>query len=90
MRVLVHLHTILQKETPEGTKRFLEVIMPPGSTLADLLKHLEIDLDPEAMLLVINGRTAELDRRLQDGDEVNLMPAISGGGHSDRSIASPA
>lgn len=79
MKVFVHLHTILQKETPGGIKRYLEVSLPDGSTLADLLRHLEIDLDPDAMLLVINGRTAELNQELKENDEVNLMPAISGG-----------
>ncbi len=80
MKVIVHLHTILQRQTPEGLVNILEVELPPGSYLADLLRHLEIDLSPEAMLLVVNGRVADTTHRLQDGDQVNLMPAISGGG----------
>ena len=54
--------------------------LPLNSTLADLLDYLEIELEPEALLLVVNGRTAELTQTLQDGDHVNLMPVISGGG----------
>jgi hypothetical protein len=34
---------------------------------------------PENLLLVVNGRMAELTQTLQSGDKVNLMPAISGG-----------
>jgi molybdopterin converting factor small subunit len=78
-RITVHLHTILQRQTPEGLQRRLELDLPPGTTLADLLVRLEIELDPEAMLLVVNGRIADLAYTLKDGDTVNLMPALSGG-----------
>jgi molybdopterin converting factor small subunit len=40
---------------------------------------LEIQLDVENTLLVVNGHTAELDQQLADGDQVHLIPAISGG-----------
>jgi sulfur carrier protein ThiS len=73
------LHTILGRSTPQGVLRFLEVELPQDSTLGDLLRRLEIELNPEAMLLVVNGRLAEVDDILKPGDRVNLMPAISGG-----------
>ena len=79
MIVTVHLHTILQRQTPEGLVDRLDVNLPSGVTLAGLLQQLEIELAPEFLLLVINGRVASLDDILQDGDEVNLMPALSGG-----------
>lgn len=79
MNITVHLHTILQIETPHGTIGQLEVTLPQDSTLADLLDQLEIDMQPEALLLVVNGRMAELEQPLREGDQVNLMPAISGG-----------
>jgi sulfur carrier protein ThiS len=77
--VTVHLHTILQRQTPEGLISRLEVEIPPGSSLADLLQILAIDLDAEHLLLAINGRVAELNQVLHAGDQINLMPAISGG-----------
>lgn len=79
MKVSVHLHTILQRQTPQGLIRRLEVELPGGSRVADLLKTLEIALPVEALMLAVNGRVAEPETTLQDGDEVNLMPAISGG-----------
>jgi sulfur carrier protein ThiS len=79
MNISVQLHTILQRQTPEGRLDRLEVELPEGSSLADLIEHLEITLDIEDLLLVVNGRTAELDTPIQDGDQVNLIPAISGG-----------
>ena len=79
MNITVHLHTILQRQTPQGLVGRMEVSMPPGSSVDDLLEHLDIELAPENLLLVVNGRMAELTQTLRDGDEVNLMPAISGG-----------
>lgn len=79
INITVHLHTILQRQTPGGLISLLEVQLPPGSTLADLLKYLYIELEPEHLLLAVNGRVAELNQVLQAGDQVNLMPALSGG-----------
>ena len=79
MVISVHLHTILQRHTPDGPIRFLEVELPEKSTPADLLQALEIKLDPDELLIVVNGRMADGDRVLKEGDTVNLMPALSGG-----------
>jgi len=79
MRVEVHLHTLLQRKTPEGWIRRLPVELAEGSTLADILHQLDITFPLDALLLVVNGRMAGADHPLQDGDQVNLMPAISGG-----------
>ena len=79
MRVTVRLHTILQRQTPDGRVDQLQVELPESSRLSDLLELVEIALDPEDLLLVVNGRTAQMDQVLQDGDQINLIPAISGG-----------
>jgi sulfur carrier protein ThiS len=79
MRVSVYLHTILQQNTPQGLVRQLEVTLPPGSNLLDLLVELNIQLDPEHIMLVVNGVMVEENTQVSDGDRVNLMPAISGG-----------
>ena len=79
MIVIVHLHTVLQRQTPEGVVSKLKVSLAPESTMHDLLDHLEIDYPIDSMLLVLNGRLVEADHKLQDADQVNLMPAISGG-----------
>ncbi|OGO38004.1 MAG: hypothetical protein A2W35_00760 [Chloroflexi bacterium RBG_16_57_11] len=79
MRISVYLHTILQQQTPQGTVRQLEVTLPNGSNLLDLLGELNIELDPDQIMLVVNGVMADEHTPLSDGDRVNLMPAISGG-----------
>jgi molybdopterin converting factor small subunit len=81
--VTVHLHTILQRQTPEGPLRALEVDLPQGSTLIDLLGKLEITLAGDDLLLVVNGRLAEEGQVLKEGDQVHLIPALSGGDLTD-------
>lgn len=84
MVVTVHLHTTLQRQTAGGPLRRLDVSLPPGSTLADLLDRMAIPRGDESILLVINGRQADETRRLMDGDEIHLIPALSGGAPTPR------
>ena len=77
--VTVHLHTTLQRRTPKGSLRRLDVTLPAGSTLADLLDRLALPRRDDSVLLVINGRQADAEQVLHDADEVHLIPALSGG-----------
>ena len=79
--VIVHLHTVLQIQTAQGRVGRLEVPWAPGMDLAGLLKAINIVVDEENTLLVVNGKISELHQPLEDGDEVHLIPAISGGSH---------
>ena len=79
MVITVHLHTILQRQTAEGMQRRLDVSLLSGSVAMDLIQDLGLELPVEAMLLVVNGRSALPDHILHDGDEVHLMPTLSGG-----------
>lgn len=75
MKVKVHLHTILQRETPEGMQRELDVTMLSGSSVADLTSDLGVDFPLDRMRLVVNGRLAPPTYHLQEGDQIHLMPA---------------
>ena len=79
MIVNVHLHTLLQRPSPNGLIRELEVELPAGATLEELLTREGIVVDDENFLLVVNNRNVERDQILNDGDEVDLIPAVSGG-----------
>jgi len=76
--VRVHLHTSLRRRGPEGPVRMLEVDLPAGATLAELLRALDFQGEKH-LLLVVNGRTAQPAQALGDADEVHLIPALSGG-----------
>lgn len=77
--ITVHLHTTLQRRTAEGLQRRLQVTLPPGSRLADVLERLHLPPDDDSILLVVNARVAGRDQALAEGDEVHLIPALSGG-----------
>lgn len=49
-----------------------------GASVKDVLKELKI---PEAMpkILLVNGRHAEVDRVLAEGDTLSIFPPIAGG-----------
>ena len=79
LTITVHLHTTLQRPTPRGPLRRLDLALPPGSTLADVLDRLSLPRRDDSLLLVINGRQADAEQVLQDSDEVHLIPALSGG-----------
>ncbi len=49
-----------------------------GATVADLLAQLPIP-GGTAPTALVNGRHAELDHRLKDGDEVSVFQAAGGG-----------
>jgi molybdopterin converting factor small subunit len=79
MIVTLHLHTLLQRPSQNGLIRRMEVELPPGATLQELLTRQGIIVDSENFLLVVHSRNVEPDQVLNDGDDVDLIPAISGG-----------
>lgn len=79
MVIQVELHTMLQIQTPEGTKCCISLTLPEGASVHDVLHHLDIQLDPEHLLLAVNRRVVEPEHVLADGDKVDIIPAMSGG-----------
>ena len=79
MKIEVHFHTTLQPRTLQGWQRETSVELPPGSRLLDLLQALQLELDPEQVLLVVDSKLVDVDHILADGERVSLIPAMSGG-----------
>ena len=50
-----------------------------GSTAADIWPALELGVEPPGLLLAVNKAYAARDTVLQEGDEVALIPPVSGG-----------
>ncbi len=91
MKIQVQLFSILRDCLPPDAERGQATIaLPDGATLADLVTHLGIDQQlgysaPEiitraAWQVVINGSFAsDIERSLQDGDQVQIFPPLAGG-----------
>lgn len=56
--------------------------LPPGSSAVDAVTavvDLHADIDPRGSMLAVNSRYAKPDQALESGDEVALLPPVSGG-----------
>jgi sulfur-carrier protein len=82
MKVKVQLYAILAKYLPTNAHNKTTVLeVAEGISVQEVLNELMI---PENMpkILLVNGRNAELDRVLAEGDTVSIFPPIAGGGKS--------
>jgi molybdopterin converting factor small subunit len=58
---------------------FSEMVLPPVPSVGDLLKDPRLARLPKDALLAVNLSFADPATPLSDGDEVALMPPVSGG-----------
>lgn len=79
MIVHVRLHTALQRVSADKRTGTLDLDLPSGASVRDVLAELGMAPDPEALLLVLNRRMVDEDTPLAEGDTLDLIPAISGG-----------
>jgi sulfur carrier protein ThiS len=79
MVVTVTLPAIPQSPPRSDMERQFDVTLLSGSTLADLIADLGVELPLEKTVLEVNGRPTGLDTVLHDGDQVNLILAGSAG-----------
>lgn len=79
MRVRVKLIATYRQHLPPGTQGdTVELDVPDGSTIAQVLQPFGIPLD-DSSVIVLNGRTVSLDTPLQEGDTIAAFSAIAGG-----------
>ena len=76
MRVVVKLFAGLRERAGTG-ERALE--LPDGARTADVWPELGLGEEPGGLLYAVNREYAEADLPLADGDEVALIPPVSGG-----------
>lgn len=58
---------------------FSDLSLPAAPTLGDLLRDPRLTALPKDALLAVNQSFADRNAALADGDEVALMPPVSGG-----------
>jgi MoaE-MoaD fusion protein len=76
VRVVVRLFAGLRDRAGTG-ERALE--LPDGARAEDVWPGLGLGNEPAGLAFAVNRRYAERDRELRDGDEVALIPPVSGG-----------
>ncbi|HLB04099.1 MAG TPA: molybdenum cofactor biosynthesis protein MoaE [Gaiellaceae bacterium] len=76
MRVAVRLFAGLRERA--GTK-VRELELPEGATVADVWPALALGEEPPGLLYAVNTHYAQTAASLGDGDEVALIPPVSGG-----------
>ena len=67
----------LRERAREGER---ELELGDGARAADVWEALALGEEPDGLLYAVNKEYAERDRELADGDEVALIPPVSGGG----------
>jgi len=82
MHVIVKYFSALRDITGKMRE---EVTVADGATLSQLLEwffksYPNAEAFREELLVLVNGRTVDGSYKLQEGDEVALMPPVSGGG----------
>jgi molybdopterin synthase catalytic subunit/molybdopterin converting factor small subunit len=65
------------RERAGSARRALE--LPEGATVADVWGRLELGEEPAGLLYAVNREYAAADLALADGDEVAVIPPVSGG-----------
>jgi MoaE-MoaD fusion protein len=76
VRVVVRLFAGLRERAGSGER---ELDLPSGATVADVWSALALGDEPAGLLYAVNKRYADRSRPLADGDEVALIPPVSGG-----------
>ncbi len=77
MKAEVQLYATLRKFGPPQEGPFV-VVLNDGERVAGLLEVLKIPPDVERVIL-LNGRPAEMDTVLNEGDRIVLFPPVAGG-----------
>ena len=79
MKVKVKLYGTLSSHIPEyKPSQGIEVEIPDGATVKDLLTYLEI-LETRGAAVIANGRVQKADDELQDGSSFDVFQSIQGG-----------
>ncbi|MFZ5808256.1 MAG: MoaD/ThiS family protein [Chloroflexota bacterium] len=77
MNVRVTLFSILREKVPPENRGKINLELPAGATIADILRMLDIEMH---VVCAVNGQVeADHSRILQDGDEVRIFRPAGGG-----------
>jgi len=78
----VRLFTILRHRADGQIRDRFALEAPAGATVADILRELDVP-DDLPIVISVNDEQADPSTGLNDGDRVELIPAVAGGGQND-------
>lgn len=79
IRVKVKPFATLRRYFPHlGVGEALEVELPNGATVGQLMNHLGLPAD-QVRVVFVNGVSRDENHPLADGDEVGVFPPVGGG-----------
>ncbi len=78
MHVQAKLFASLQRYAGVKAGSPIDLDLPDGATVADLMQHLRVPSE-EVRLVYVNGCAHSEDWQLASGDEVGIFPPIGGG-----------
>jgi len=70
--------TLIKYAEKNKIPQFSTVELEDGTTVTSLLNKFNIP-EKDVHVVIINGRNADLEQVLQDGDRVALFPPVGGG-----------
>ncbi len=79
--VTVRLFAALRERAGTGRR---ELALPDGATAGDVWGALDLGPEPSGVALAVNRTYVDRDHPLADGDEVALIPPVSGGADAPR------
>ncbi len=77
MEIHLQLYSILREKLPHSANGQAVLNLEQGSTIADLLKELGIEL--KVIISVNDVQETDHSSQLSDGDEVKIFSSVSGG-----------
>mgnify|MGYP001772771961 CR=1 FL=1 len=80
MKVTARVYATLKRYLPEEqANNDVEFELPAGTTVRELIENF-LKIPPEAVKVVfVNGKHADMDQVLNDGDRVGVFPPVAGG-----------
>ena len=78
MRIRVKLFASLRRYSVAADGTHLEIDLPSGSTLGDIINHLGVPPE-EVRITFVNGRARSEDWKVEADDEIGIFPPIGGG-----------
>lgn len=79
MKLKVRLFGTLSQKFPDYRPLTgIEIEIPDGATVKDLLAHLKIS-EARGAAVIANGRVLHADDKMEDGSSLDIFQSISGG-----------